>query len=230
MEYIPVIVNIPTGRYVKTIQAWRLQLEVKRPSETKQRIIRTALRIFLEKGYERTSMRAIALGSGVTKGGIYHYFESKEDLFRQALTFITEQMAKWSTCQFKSVRTAEDLVRALFSSIESMKEAFAGIVGQGHGQHPFSFLEVLINAARRDEGVRQEMATIYSRTRENMRSVFLRAQEGGEIRSDIDCDALALEINALLEGVLLLSVLDRSIDLDTVGERLHQNIWKTIKK
>lgn len=205
-------------------------MERKRSSGTKERIIRTALRIFLEKGYERTSMRAISTEAGVTKGGIYHYFESKEDLFREALSFITAQMEKWSTTRFKSVRTAEDLVRALFGSIKSMREAFAGIVSEDDGQHPYSFLEVLINAARRDEGVRQEMETIYSQTRENMKTLFLEAQKTGEIRSDIDCDVLALEINALMEGILLLSVLDKSIDLDTVGQRLYRNIWQMIKR
>lgn len=202
----------------------------KRPSGTKERIIRTALRIFLEKGYERTSMRAISTEAGVTKGGIYHYFESKEHLFREALSFITAQMAKWSTTRFGSVRTAEDLVRALFGSIKSMREAFAGIVSEDRGQYPYSFLEVLINAARRDEGVRQEMETVYSQTRQNMKTLFLEAQDVGEIRGDIDCDVLALEINALMEGVLLLSVLDKSIDLDTVGQRLYRSMWQMIKR
>jgi AcrR family transcriptional regulator len=205
-------------------------LGARQSTETRQRIIRTALRIFLEKGYDRTSMRAISTEAGVTKGGVYHYFESKEALFREALSFITAQMQKWSISQFGSVRTAEDLIRALFGSIKSMRDAFAGIVNEDQERHPYSFLEVLISAARRDEGVRDEMGTIYSHTRENMRSLLLKAQGAGEIRRDIDCDVLALEINALLEGVLLLSVLDKSIDLDTVGDRLYHNIWTMLKQ
>jgi AcrR family transcriptional regulator len=203
-------------------------LQAERSSETKQRIIRTALRIFLEKGYDGTSMREISTEAGVTKGGIYHHFKSKEDLFRQALSFITAEMEKWSLARFKSVRTAKGLVRTLFGSIKSMREAFAGIVNEDHGPHQYSFLEVLINAARRDEGIRQEMETIYSRTRRNMRSVFARAQRKGEIRPDIDCGALALEINAVMEGILLLGILDRSINLDTVGTRLSRNIWRMV--
>ena len=208
----------------------RCESEAKRSSETRQRIITAALGIFLRKGYERTSMRMISVEAGVTKGGIYHYFESKEALFREALSFITSQMEKWSTTQFRSARTAQDLLSALFGSIRSMREAFAGIVSEEHAQHPYSFLEVLINAARRDEGVRQEMETIYSRTRRNLRSVFIRARQMGEIRPDIDCDDLALQINAIMEGVLLLSILDSSIDLDTVGTRLFQNTWRMIAR
>lgn len=184
--------------------------------------------IFLQKGYDRTSLREIARGAGVTKGGIYHYFESKEHLFREALCFITSEMGKWSASQFREVNTARGLLEALFGSVRSMNEAFAGIVGEDLGPHPFSFLEILINAARRHEGVRREMETIYSTTRENVKKQLLQAQGQGEIRSDVDCEALALEINALMEGILLLSVLDDTIDLDAAGERLYRNMWRMI--
>jgi len=61
--------------------------------DTKQSIIRTALQVFLKKGYDGTSLREIALEAGVTKGGIYHYFESKEHLFGEALALITGNTA-----------------------------------------------------------------------------------------------------------------------------------------
>lgn len=196
--------------------------------DTKQRIIKTALRIFLEKGYERTSLRQIASETGITKGGIYHYFESKEHLFRDTLRFITSEMEKWSTSRFHSVRSARDMLESLFGSIRSMKETFAHIVGEGVRPHPYSFIEILINAARRDEGVRREMETTYSRTRNEIKEILVKAQDAGEIRGDTDCEALALEITALIEGLLLLSVLDETVDLDAAGDRIQQNIWAMI--
>ena len=198
--------------------------------ETKQRIIETALKLFLQKGYDRASLKEIAREAGVTKGGIYHYFESKEHLFRGVLSSITAEMARWSTSQFSSVRSAKDFLQALFGSLKAMREAFAGIVGQDAEPHPYSFLEILVNAARRNTAIKGEMGTIYTQTRENMKRLLLQAQEAGEIRSDIDCEVLALEINALIEGILLLSVLDDTIDLDRAGDGLYQNMWRAIAK
>lgn len=175
-------------------------------------------------------MKEIARQAGVTKGGIYHYFESKEHLFREALSFVTQQMKEWSTSQFRSVSSAKDLLAALFGSIRSMSEAFASIVGETGVRQPYSFLEILVNAARRDEGVKHEMESIYSFTRRNLANVLLRAQREGEIRSDIDCETLSFQINALIEGTLLLSVLDATIDLNTIGEEMYRNIWRTIGK
>ena len=196
---------------------------------TKRKIIKTALRIFLQKGYDRASMNEIARETGVTKGGIYHHFESKEHLFRDALAFITAEMQKWSSSRFREVRSSRDLLAALFGSIASMKDAFAGIVGEGGNQQPYSFLEILVNAARRDEGVRQEMGAVYAHTRKNIKEVLLQGQKAGEIRDDIDCEALAFEITALMEGTLLLSVIDETVDLAVVGDRMYKNMWTVVK-
>lgn len=47
---------------------------------TRARILATALRLFQRRGWERTTMRAIADEAGVSLGNAYYYFESKEHL------------------------------------------------------------------------------------------------------------------------------------------------------
>ncbi len=55
--------------------------------ETRQRIFDTAVRLFMEKGYEETTMRDIATEAECSLGLAYRYFESKEvvviELYRQ---------------------------------------------------------------------------------------------------------------------------------------------------
>ena len=53
---------------------------------TRERLVRTALRLFAERGYGGVSNREIVAACGCTKGAIYWYFESKEDLFRAVLS------------------------------------------------------------------------------------------------------------------------------------------------
>ncbi len=52
---------------------------------TKEIIIEAAKKRFLERGFHGTSMRDITNASGVSQGGIYTYFSSKEDLFKEVL-------------------------------------------------------------------------------------------------------------------------------------------------
>ena len=51
-----------------------------RGEETRSRIVDAALRLFEERGYEKTTMRAIAAAADVSLGNAYYYFASKEHL------------------------------------------------------------------------------------------------------------------------------------------------------
>lgn len=53
--------------------------------ETRQKIIGTASRMFRERGERATTVPEVMQACGLTVGGFYKHFESKEDLFRTAL-------------------------------------------------------------------------------------------------------------------------------------------------
>lgn len=48
--------------------------------QTRQLVVATALRLFRERGYEATTMRAIATEAGISVGNAYYYFPSKQHL------------------------------------------------------------------------------------------------------------------------------------------------------
>jgi len=53
----------------------------KEPKEKRmQAIIEAAVEVFLENGFEGTSMEAIARRAGLTKGGLYHHFKGKDEI------------------------------------------------------------------------------------------------------------------------------------------------------
>lgn len=54
----------------------------RKAENTRRQILETALRLFRERGYEGTTMRAIASEAGVSIGNAYYYFKSKEHLIQ----------------------------------------------------------------------------------------------------------------------------------------------------
>lgn len=78
----------------------------KHPEETVNRIVDVASRLFMEKGYEYTSIQDIIdqLG-GLSKGAIYHHFKSKEDI----LLAVTDRMTDESNQMLLSIRDRSDL-------------------------------------------------------------------------------------------------------------------------
>lgn len=78
----------------------------KNPEETVNLILDVALKLFMEKGYEHTSIQDIIdnLG-GLSKGAIYHHFKSKEDI----LLAVTDQMTKESNQILADIRDSKGL-------------------------------------------------------------------------------------------------------------------------
>ena len=65
----------------------------RRPEERPRELLEAALDVFAERGYPNTRLDDVAAAAGVTKGAIYHYFDTKESLLlgviehHQALAF-----------------------------------------------------------------------------------------------------------------------------------------------
>ena len=68
--------------------------EQQRSADTKQTILKTALKEFAERGFEAASMRAIAEQSGLTHQLITYHFQSKEVLWQAVATLVYEELAR----------------------------------------------------------------------------------------------------------------------------------------
>ena len=57
-----------------------MKSNVTKSDKTREEILGTALRLFAERGFDKTTMRAIAEEVGLSLGASYYHFKSKEDL------------------------------------------------------------------------------------------------------------------------------------------------------
>ena len=55
-------------------------LRERKRRETRRRLAETGLRLFLEHGYEQTTLDAIAEAAGVSRRTVFHYFDQKDDI------------------------------------------------------------------------------------------------------------------------------------------------------
>ena len=86
----------------------------KYPEVTEERILEAAQRLFLEKGYDNTTIQDIVdqLG-GLTKGAVYHHFKSKEEI----LNAVSDRMF-FQNNPFEAVKRRKDL-----NGLEKLREA-----------------------------------------------------------------------------------------------------------
>ena len=91
----------------------------KNPQETIDKILRVSAKLFVEKGYEHTSIQDIIDGlGGLTKGAIYHHFASKEDIMMAVMDKQYEEHdARWmKVLRDKTNITGLERLRELFRS------------------------------------------------------------------------------------------------------------------
>jgi AcrR family transcriptional regulator len=76
-------------------------------------ICRTAAQIFRERGYDATSVSDIARALGITKAGLYHYFESKEALLFEITAYGLDRVRDDVILPARAVRDPEERLRQL---------------------------------------------------------------------------------------------------------------------
>lgn len=92
---------------------------VKDPEERKQEILETAMRLFMEKGFESISMRDIAQEANIAAGLCYHYFDSKKKLFNAALEAYVDEITE------DYIRILDDTDISITEKIDKLYEGMA---------------------------------------------------------------------------------------------------------
>ena len=76
-------------------------------------ICRTAAQIFRERGYDATSVSDIARALGITKAGLYHYFDSKEALLFEITAYGLDRVRDDVIAPVRGMRDPEERLREL---------------------------------------------------------------------------------------------------------------------
>jgi len=80
-----------------------------------QQIVNAACRLFFKKGYHRTTIREIAVASGMSMGQLYHYISSKDDVL--FLTYKQMQMIWYEHLVRSGVEEIEDPLERLTRAV-----------------------------------------------------------------------------------------------------------------
>ena len=165
----------------------------RRPEERPNELLDAALRIFAERGYANTRLEDIAAAVGVTKGTIYHYFETKEDLLRQAIEHNHERVFLPLE---KGIRERKGPVSTTIRLF--LRRAFGGNMDQTRQ----SVLTLLV------QGVAREVPHVYQRWLEAgparawqlLAELIEEGKASGEFRKDVDSEVAA---RVTISGLIL---------------------------
>jgi AcrR family transcriptional regulator len=158
-------------------------------AELKERIIQSAIASFAKNGFDKTRMEDIAASSGLAKGTLYLYFDSKENLFFALCEHNLEQLRNQLSKLFNK---KEDILSDAERFYDEYRRASLG--------SDILWFE-MIALSTRNPKLRKILAENQRRVYQTVKE-FLKAQiERGFFREDIDTDAIAAGLMALYNGL-----------------------------
>jgi AcrR family transcriptional regulator len=146
-----------------------------------ERLLEVAVELFAEKGFERTSVQDLVSGAGVTKGAMYHYFSSKDDLLHEIYARVLRMQTE----------RLEEVVAQDFPVAERVHAAVADVTATTieHLRSTTIFFRSLHQLpAEKQRDVRRARR----RYHETFRAMILEGQRDGTFREDVSAD-LAVE-------------------------------------
>jgi AcrR family transcriptional regulator len=164
----------------------------RRPEERPQELLEAALSVFSQRGFRNTRLDDVADAAGVTKGAIYHYFDTKEELLLsvidhyQSLAFgrVEEVLAKHETSASERI---EQVVKNLFRPAEQRNRRLLALLIRGIAHE----VPRVHNRWLRDGPVR--LWTLVA-------SLVDEGKRAGEFRADADSEVAA---RILISGLIL---------------------------
>lgn len=177
--------------------------------ESKAHILATALAVFAEKGFAKASMNDVVRASGLSKGGVYWHFKSKDALITAIFDhFFVEQLALLDGMlagEGTAVAKLTQLATVTGQSVAAMASQFPS---------PLEFYAL----AAREAGLQTTLQTHFQNYKAKIAALVEQGLGDGEFRS-VDSQTTATTIIALFEGVLLIwAVSPELIDLETQVE------------
>ena len=190
--------------------------------DTRKSIIECAEGMFLELGYDKTGLNDIAKKLNITKGALYHYFESKDVLFREVLMNLFGKLETWF---MKTIVQESDLHKLMKGFFDY--SAFFTEYEIEKGATP-NLYKTIFDAFSRFPDFKGTIEHSYRSYIALLQGKVEQAQKEGVVREDLDANIFAYQMTVLVEGMLLFSTLAPGLVNRENTDKLLEFIWQGI--
>ncbi len=122
-------------------------------NDTRERIQQIALRLFTEKGYDKTSLREIAAQLGVTKAALYYHFTSKEQIVESIMQdsqTAVDELIDWAAALSATPESRIEILRRLLNLVDTRWRPMIRFAQANQAQmRKFRDAEGMVNQIRR---------------------------------------------------------------------------------
>ncbi len=180
-------------------------------AEIKEKIIQAAIESFAQTGYDRTKMEDIARRLDLSKGTIYLYFKSKEDLFLAICEYNIQQGDKEDAGLFIKKENVVTDAEQIYDNIRRREQGNDKVM-----------LEMVAESTRNPK-LRKAMYEFHVKVHEHVMEGVRSKIEDGFLKKDADAASLAIALVALYDGLAVNRMLG-------VSDAANKKAWVAMLK
>lgn len=168
----------------------------KHREERKALILDAAKEVFIKKGFNAATMQDIINHSGVSRGGVYTYFQNTEDIFLAVMKKRDLEDAMDLTSMYNECQSNWEVLMAIFEgikdTIEFKKDLLVPAIYEYYFTVGFTTKNHLSSLEER-----------YKKMKDSLSAIIRRGVEEGEFTAVIDCDDMAWSMISFFDGIYI---------------------------
>lgn len=189
----------------------------------KKEILESALYCFAKKGFQAATIDDIVAHSKISKGAIYNYFKSKEEIYLELINEETSHMHKQLTERISTFRTSLDKLKFLFE-----------IYASNNTLHPERVNSVVVHYEFRLFALRDERLQELLKERSNtffiefISTILEEGKSTGEFKRDIDSYVTANLFWAIIDGAIFQGIANKDFPYKKVMDQTRIMLLNSI--
>ncbi len=195
-----------------------------RAKNTRERLLDTAIDLIWKSNYTRVGVNEICKAAGVTKGGFYHHFETKADLFYEASVHHWEQkkheMDEVFSPRYTPIEQLENLVTHILA-YQTEEE-----LGDDNPVSGCPFFTSGAQVGTGEDKVRQAGQLMCENAQKYDEALVRGLQSGGYLNSECDPKQIARILLQYVQGLLLYG--RTFYDLDVVKQDIREGLYRLL--
>lgn len=183
-------------------------------AERRAQIIQAALACFTRKGYHNTTMDDIVAESGLSKGSLYWYFASKDDLFAEAMMSVFVDIDQEAFAALEQCATASDKLRVVAQVAAKVSKKIEGFFSL--------FLEFWASSPNREEAA-QVWLSLLVQYKDIVTGIIEEGIGIGDFKP-VDTEELAWAMLAAYDGLAAYAALIPDVDVDRASQAFVETL------
>lgn len=178
-----------------------------------------AMEIFLLKGYENATMEAIAKKAGISKGGLYHHFKSKD----MVLVFVNQKISENIEKIVSKAGEMQSVKEGILFYIENYLRYWL--------EHPKETTFLFLSITKLLDN--PELLEYYQQFTGDYMNKFEESFKMGVLLGEFiphDTKTSAITLVAALDGIICYMILDKELNLEEVVKRFNDKFIEPIEK